>query len=43
MASDGMIYIPDPMKIDTNVQAICSFCFRNLRGCNVDVTGGRDL
>jgi hypothetical protein len=43
LASDGMMYIPNSMKIGTSVQAICRFCFGNLRGCNVDVTGGMDL
>jgi uncharacterized protein YraI len=43
MHSCGTIYIPSFMKIGTGVQAILMFCLRNLRGCNVGVTGGRDL
>jgi uncharacterized protein YraI len=43
MASCGMIYIPSFVKIGTGVQAIVRFCLRNLRGCNVDITDGRDL
>jgi uncharacterized protein YraI len=43
MASGGMIYIPNFMKIGTGVQATLRFCLKNLRGCNVDVTAGRDL
>jgi hypothetical protein len=31
------------MKIGTGVQAILGFCLRNLRGCNVDITDGRDF
>jgi hypothetical protein len=43
MASCGMIYISSFMNIGTGVQAILRFCFRNLRGYNVGITGGRDL
>jgi hypothetical protein len=43
IASCGMIYIPGFKKIGTGVQAILRFCLRNLRGCNVDITDGRDL
>jgi hypothetical protein len=28
------------MKIDIGIQAILMFCFRNMRGCNVDITDG---
>jgi hypothetical protein len=38
-----MIYIPSFMKISTGVQAILRFSHRNLRGCNVGITDGRDL
>jgi hypothetical protein len=31
------------MKTDTGVQAVLRFCLRNLRGCNVRITDGRDL
>jgi uncharacterized protein YraI len=43
MGSGGMIYIPSFMKIVTGVQAILRFCLRNLRGCNVGFTDGKDL
>jgi hypothetical protein len=43
MATFGMIYIRGFVKIGTGVQAILRFCLRNLRGCNVSVTDGRDL
>jgi hypothetical protein len=42
-ASCGMIYFQSFMKIDTGVQAILRFCLRNLRGCDVGITEGRDL
>jgi hypothetical protein len=31
------------MMIGTGVQAILRFFLRNLRGCNVGITDGRDL
>jgi hypothetical protein len=31
------------MKIGTGAQAILRFYLRNLRDCNVGITGGRDL
>jgi hypothetical protein len=31
------------MKIGRGVQAILRFFFRNLRGCNVGITDGRDI
>jgi hypothetical protein len=37
MASSGMIYIPNFMKIGISVQAILRFCIRNLRGCNAGI------
>jgi hypothetical protein len=43
MASGGMIYIINFMKIGRGVQAILRFCLRNLRGFNVFIIGGRDL
>jgi hypothetical protein len=43
MASCGTMYVPSFMKIGTGVQAILKFCLRNLRGCNVGITDGRDL
>jgi hypothetical protein len=43
MASCGMIYVPSFMKIGTGVQAVLKLCLRNLRGCNVGITDGRDL
>jgi hypothetical protein len=39
----GMVCLPSSMKIDTGVQAILRFCFRNLRGCNVGITDVEDL
>jgi hypothetical protein len=43
MASCGVIYIPRFMNIDTGVQAILRVSLRNLKGCNVGITEGRDL
>jgi hypothetical protein len=43
MASHGMISIPSFMKIGAGIQAVLRFCLRNLRGCNVGITDGRDL
>jgi hypothetical protein len=43
MASCCMIYIRNFMKIDAGVQAILRVCLKNLRGCNVGVTNGRNL
>jgi hypothetical protein len=43
---DGFMFhdiVPSFMKIGTVVQAILRFSFRNLKGCNVCITGGRDL
>jgi hypothetical protein len=31
------------MKIGTGVQTILRSCLRNLRGCSVGITDGRDL
>jgi hypothetical protein len=47
MDSGGTIYIyiykPPFMKIGTCVQATLRLCLRNLRGCNIGITDGRDL
>jgi hypothetical protein len=43
MASCGMIYLPGFIKICIGVQALLEFCLRNLNGCNVGITAGRDL
>jgi hypothetical protein len=43
MDSSGTIYIPSLMKIGTGVPEILRSCLKNLRGCNVGVTDGRDL
>jgi hypothetical protein len=43
MTSYGMMYRPSFTNIDAGIQAILKVCFRNLRGCNVDITYGRDL
>jgi hypothetical protein len=37
MASCGMIYLPNFMKIGTGVQAILRFCLSNLNGCNAGI------
>jgi hypothetical protein len=37
------VYISTFMKIGTGVQAILRFSLRNLRGCNVGITDGRDI
>jgi hypothetical protein len=37
------MYVPRCMKIGIGVQAILKCCLRNLRGCSVGITGGRDL
>jgi hypothetical protein len=42
MGSGGMIYILSFMKAGTGVQAILLFCLRNLTGCNVGISNGRD-
>jgi hypothetical protein len=43
MGSGGMIYLPNLIKNGEDVQAILRFCLRNLVGCNVRITHGRDL
>jgi hypothetical protein len=43
IASCGMIYLMSFIKIGTGVQAILRFGLRNLRGCNVGITDGRDF
>jgi hypothetical protein len=43
MDSCGMIYIPSFTRIGTGVQAILRFFIRNVRGCNVHITDGRDF
>jgi hypothetical protein len=43
MVSRGIIYIPSFVKIGIGAQAILSLGLRNLRGCNVGITDGRDL
>jgi hypothetical protein len=40
---NGMIGIPSSINISTYVQAVLRFCLSNLKGCNVGITGGRDL
>jgi hypothetical protein len=37
------MYTPSFIKIGTSDQAILRFCLRNLRGCSVGITDGRDL
>jgi hypothetical protein len=41
--SCSMVHVPSFMKIDAGFQAILRFRFRNLRGCNVGISDGRDL
>jgi hypothetical protein len=43
MVSYGKMYIPSLIKIGTGIRAILRLCLRNLRGCNVGITVGRDL
>jgi hypothetical protein len=43
MASCGMVYLPNFMKIATGIQAILRFYLRNFRGSNVGITDGKDL
>jgi hypothetical protein len=43
MASCGLINLPTFIKIVTGVQEILRFWLRNVRGCNVGITDGRDL
>jgi hypothetical protein len=39
----GIIYLPSFMKIGIGIQAIIRVFYRNLMGCNVGITDGRDL
>jgi hypothetical protein len=43
MVSCGMLSLPGFMKIGTGVQAILRYRLRNLRGCSVGITDGRDF
>jgi hypothetical protein len=43
VASCGMIYVPNFMKIGTGTEAILRFCLGNLTGCNVGISDVRDL
>jgi hypothetical protein len=43
IGSDGMMYLPSFIKIDSGVQAIIMFYLRNLKNCNVGITIGRDI
>jgi hypothetical protein len=43
MGSSGMIYLPSFIKIVTGVEGILRFCISNLKGCNIGITGRRDL
>jgi hypothetical protein len=42
MPSCGMIFLPSFMKTGKDVERILKFRFRNLKGCNVGITDGRD-
>jgi hypothetical protein len=41
--SGVMTYIPTFMKTGRGVERILRFCLRNLKGCNVGITDGRDI
>jgi hypothetical protein len=43
MTSCNMIYVQSFMKICAGTQAILRFCLRNLRGCDVGITDGKDF
>jgi hypothetical protein len=43
MGSDGLIYVPNFIKIATDFEGILRFCISNLKGCNVGFTVGNDL
>jgi hypothetical protein len=43
MGPEGMIYIPRFMRSGIGILEVSRFCLRNLRGCNVLITDGRDL
>jgi hypothetical protein len=43
IASYGMIYLLSFRKTGAGIQAILRFCLRNLRGCNIGITDGRNL
>jgi hypothetical protein len=43
MALCGIIYILSSINIYNGVQAILKFFFRNLKDCNVGISGWRDL
>jgi uncharacterized protein YraI len=41
--NNNEVYIPNFMTIDTGVEAVLRSCNRNLKGCNIGITDGRDL
>jgi hypothetical protein len=43
MPSCGMIYVLSFINTGTDVEAILRFGYRNLRGCNVGITGATNL
>jgi hypothetical protein len=43
IATCYMIYVPSFVKIGTGVQTILRFCPKNLRGCNIGITDGRNF
>jgi hypothetical protein len=43
MASDGMIYIPSFVKIESGFQVILSYYIDKLKCCSVGITNGKDL
>jgi hypothetical protein len=43
MPSCGMIFVPSFIKIGIGAEAILWFGFKNLRDCNVGITGAINL
>jgi hypothetical protein len=43
MASCGMMYVPNFMKIGRGVEGILRFCLNNFKGCNDSITHSRNL
>jgi hypothetical protein len=43
MASGGMIFLSSFMKIGIGFRSILRFCHRNVKGCNVGITDGKEL
>jgi hypothetical protein len=43
MGSGDMTHIQNFMKTGRDIQVILRFCLRNVKGCNFDISDGRDL